>query len=136
MALGGRVPPSATGGQAPKSVLGGSRVPDIQNFVIKILDLADMHKIRLVAVWIPRAHNERVDLLSCTSHFALFEYHIKREFFRQLDLDPCWAPQRHSIDMFSADNNVRVQSEKFVSRFHHPRAIWADALSFRWKTSP
>ena len=111
-------------------------MPDIQNFVIKILDLADMHKIRLVAVWVPRADNERADLLSRTSHLALFEYHMRREFFRQLDLDPCWAPQRHSIDMFSTDSNVRVQSGKFVSRFYHPRAIWADALSFRWKTSP
>jgi hypothetical protein len=57
MALGGRVPPSAAGGQAPESVLGGSRAPEIQEFVLKILDLADMHKIRLVAVWVPRADN-------------------------------------------------------------------------------
>jgi len=130
MALGGRVPHSATGGQAPKSVLGGSRVPEIQDFVIRILDLAYVHKIRLVAVWIPRAENERADLLSRTTHLAQFEYNLKRLFFRQLDEDPRWG--RHSTDMFSADHNVSVRSGRFCSRFYHPQAVWADALSFRW----
>ena len=130
MALGGRVPHSATGGQAPKSVLGGSRVPEIQDFVIRILDLAYVHKIRLVAVWIPRAENERADLLSKTTHLAQFEYNLKRLFFRQLDEDPRWG--RHSTDMFSADHNVSVRSGRFCSRLYHPQAVWADALSFRW----
>ena len=136
MALGGRVPASATGGQAPKSVLGGSKVPEVQEFVIRIMDLALLHKIRIVAIWIPRAKNERADLLSRTSRLDQFEYNIKRSCFRSLDEDPTWAPARHSTDMFSKQENARVRSSRFCSRFFHPQAVWTDALSFRWRTAP
>ena len=76
IALGGKVPERATGGKPAKSVLGGSSIPEIQNLVIDILDLATDHKIQLTPIWIPRAQNERSDLLSRLGRLAHFEYHL------------------------------------------------------------
>jgi len=83
--VGGRVPPSATGGKEPKSVLGGSRVDDIQSYIIKILDLALERNIELVAIWVPRAENERSDLLSRTSELARAECWMSDTAFARID---------------------------------------------------
>ena len=71
MALGGKVPTTATGGGAPKSVLGGSRVEEIQEWVIKLLDQAQEHNIT-----VPRSQNQRSDWLSRASYMEQFEYQL------------------------------------------------------------
>jgi len=131
MGLGGKVPPSATGGKAPKSVLGGSRVDEIQDYIIKILDLASEKDFQLVAIWVPRALNERSDLLSRLSAMARAEYCLSDACFAQVDR--AWG--RHSIDVFSVAENVRVESGRFMSKFYHERSVWIDSLSARWPAS-
>lgn len=128
MGLGGKVPPSATGGKEPKSVLGGSRVDDVQKYIIKILDLAHSKNIQLVAVWVPRAQNERSDLLSRHSALALADYCINDDRFAWLDR--IWGV--HTLDAFSTSENVKVKSGRFMSRFYHPQSLWVDSLSVRW----
>jgi len=125
MGLGGRVPPSATGGKEPKSVLGGSRVDDIQTYIIKILDLALERNIELVAIWVPRAENERSDLLSRTSELARAEYWMSDAAFARID--DRWG--RHSLDAFSMPENVRVTSGRFMSKFYNSKSTWVDSLS-------
>ena len=122
------MPPSATGGQEPKSVLGGSGVTEIQAYITQILDLACDYSIVLIAIWVPRAENERSDLLSRRSAFAKAEYYLGEGWFR--NLDQIWAP--HKVDVFSSATNVRVVSGRFMSKFYHPRSDWTDSLSVQW----
>lgn len=131
MGLGGKVPPSATGGQEPKSVLGGSRVDAIQEYLVKILDLAMERKITLVAIWVPRAANERSDLLSRMSAMARAEYWMTDSTFSSLD--ERWGP--HTLDVFSIQETVRVRSGRFMSKFYHQNAIWIDCLSTTWPSN-
>ena len=128
MGLGGKVPPSATGGKEPKSVLGGSRVDEIQAYIIKILDLAVERNIELVAIWVPRAENERSDLLSRTSELARAEYWMSDAAFA--GIDSRWGC--HSLDVFSMPDNVRVTSGRFMSKFYDSKSVWIDSLSVRW----
>lgn len=130
MALGGKVPYSATGGAEPKSVLGGSRVQEIQEWVIKLLDLAQKLDISILAQWIPRELNTRSDSLSRESSLDRFEYWIKPKYFHQLDKR--WGT--HSVDIFSVHANVRVNSGRFCSRFFDTRAEWTDAFSKKWSS--
>jgi hypothetical protein len=130
MGLGGKVPATATGGKEPKSVLGGSKVAEIQAYIIKIMDLACDYDIQLVAIWVPRAQNERSDLLSRRSAFAKAEYHLSDTSFAELDR--MWG--HHTLDVFSLPTNVRVISRRFMSKFYHPGSIWVDSLSVRWPT--
>ena len=115
MGLGGKVPPSATGGKAPRSVLGGSRVDAVQAYIIKILDLACAKNIQLVAIWVPRAENERSDLLSRMSAIAQAEYCLSDRSYARIESQ--WGP--HTLDVFSIYENVRVASGRFMSKFYH-----------------
>ena len=128
MALGGKVPYSATGGAEPKSVLGGSRVEEIQEWIIQLLDLAQEHNIGILAQWVPRSENERSDALSRISALEKFEYSINPYWFQKLEAK--WGP--HSIDAFATNENVTVQSKRFCSRFFNKDAEWTDAFSRRW----
>jgi hypothetical protein len=129
MSLGGKVPQFATGGNAPKSVLGGSKTEKIQEWVIKLLDLAKENNISILAQWVPRSQNERSDWLSRIHSTEKYEYCIRDSCFRQLD--QAWGP--HSIDIFSTASNVKVSSGRFCSRYFDSNAEWTDAFSRPWQ---
>ena len=117
----------ALSGEVPER--GGSSIPGIQNLVIDILELATDHKIQLTPIWIPRAQNERSDLLSRLGSLAHFEYHLCSIEFQKLDA----IVGKHAIDMLSTFENAWVSSSRFCSMFFDHRAEWTDALSILWK---
>ena len=113
------------GAQVGPGGLKGRRGP---GYIVKILDLALEQDIELVAIWVPRAENERSDLLSRTSAMARAEYWMSDAAFAAIDNR--WGC--HSLDMFSIPDNVRVASGRFMSKFYSSTSVWIDSLSVRW----
>ena len=130
--LGGVVPLSATGGKEQKSPSGGSQHPELQGLAIQILDLCLNHSITFVVYWMPRALNERADLLSRMTAARHDEYWLlPRHFF---DLDALWGP--HSIDRFATSHNAQPllapNVNRYCSAFYEAESECVDAFSTDW----
>lgn len=119
--LGGVVPVKLA------SVSGGSADQWLQKMAIDILDLALARNFSLVFRWIPRAQNERADLLSHTSELKHYDYSVTRAVFSTLDKR--WGP--HSVDRFASRNNSLLSS--YNSEFFEAESAWTDTFSISWK---
>ena len=130
--LGGIVPPSATGGKDQISPSGGSQKPELQALAVQVLDLCLLKEITFVVYWMPRAQNERADLLSRVTATRADEYWLLRAQF--FDLDAQWGP--HTIDRFATSRNAQPllppNTNRYCSDFFEAEAECINAFTTDW----
>jgi hypothetical protein len=131
--LDSSVATGALGGQVPNSTkfLGGSMKDDLQELVIKILDLCSALNLDLQAFWRPRAENARADSISHEFEFDQYDYTLRQGWVQFLE--NAWGP--HDVNRFaSGKHNCVVRSGRFNSRFGHGDKgwEWADSLTINW----
>ena len=109
------------------NLYGGSSGAALQRIVESIFNIADDSSFTFTTIWIPRALNERADLLSHAAYddhsdYFLPDYVIKR-------LADRWNLEFY-IDVFASKYSALLP--RFYSKFYHPEAIGVDAFNQRW----
>ena len=102
----------------------GSRVPLLQNIVLRVLDACKSRKVSLDLERIPRKSNIEADLLSRCSDSD--DWSVRDFIFNFLDAK--WGP--HSCDMFACDYNTKCF--KFYSKHWCPGTAGIDAFNYKW----
>ena len=109
---------------AERIVAVGSSKSHLQSVAVDIFNLCLSNSIQLHTQWIPRAENDRADLLS--RFVDKDDWSLNSEVFR--DLDCKWGP--HTIDRFASHYNSQLP--RFNSRFSSPGTEAVDALFQDW----
>ena len=102
----------------------GSRKSDLHEIALRVFSLAIENQIRLEPEWVPRACNERADLLSRIVDYD--DWYINPEVFAWLD--SLWGP--HTVDRFADYNNRQLP--RFNSRCWNPGSEAVDAFTVDW----
>eukprot|EP00961_Rhodomonas_salina_P024067 323749-Rhodomonas_salina.1 len=111
----------------PDKIFGGSSKAELQALVISILDLAALHNVTLLAIWVPRKLNIRADTDSHVNELDYYDYMVKPDLFASLDRE--WGP--HTVDCFASAANAQLP--RFNSKWFQKEAEWIDAFSISWK---
>jgi hypothetical protein len=131
-ALGGSVPEKAERDEWQKGLSrGGSRVEELQELVLEICDVCTRFRILLHAMWVPREHNMWADEISHYMEHDQHDYTLKHELVEAIER--AWGIV-HEVDRFASEENCRVRSGRFNSRFGTSAKgwEWADALTIDW----
>ena len=103
----------------------GSKLPELQQIALRIFRFCLQNKINIEVEWIPRAQNERADLISRIKDHN--DWGVSPSFFEKIDR--LWGP--HTIDRFANFKNKKIQ--RFNSLFWNPDCEGVDAFSFNWQ---
>ena len=110
------------------NLYGGSSGATLQRIVEGIFNIADDSSFTLTAIWIPRALNERADLLSHAAYNDHSDYFISRHILTLLadrwNLD-------FKLDVFASSHTALLP--RFYSKFYHPEASAIDAFNQSWQ---
>ena len=103
----------------------GSMKKHLQDLAIDIYKFACSHSIDIYMEWIPRAQNERADLLSRI--IDRDDWSVSISLFKYLNF--LWGP--FTFDRFADSNNTKLS--KFNSKFWSPGTSGVDAFSYSWE---
>ena len=110
------------------NLYGGSSGATLQRIVEGIFNIADDSSFTFTAIWIPRALNERADLLSHAAYNDHSDYFISRHILTLLadrwNLD-------FKLDVFASSHTALLP--RFYSKFYHPEASAIDAFNQSWQ---
>ena len=113
------------------NLYGGSTGEDLQRIIEDTFNIADDAAFTFTPIWVPRALNERADLLSRAVFYDHSDYHISSRILDQLS--KYWNIEFH-LDVFASVHSSRLP--RFYSKFYHPAAEGVDAFSMRWPSLP
>lgn len=102
----------------------GSRKLNLQQEVVKVLNLSLQYQINLEPCWIPRESNQYADYLSRIMDND--DWQLNPIVFRLLD--HVYGP--HTIDRFASYHNTQLC--RFNSRFWNPGSEAVDAFTVNW----
>ena len=103
----------------------GSMKKHLQDLAIEIYKFACSNSIDIYMEWIPRALNERADLLSRIVDKD--DWSVSISLFKYLDF--LWGP--FTFDRFADSNNTKLS--KFNSKFWSPGTAGVDAFAYSWE---
>jgi hypothetical protein len=102
----------------------GSRKEHLHEIVMSISELCRVNKVGLFPEWIPRAQNQRADLLSKCGDSD--DWEISFQVFQIFQ--EAWGP--YSVDRFASFYNAKCH--RFNSRFWCPKTEAVNALTQFW----
>ena len=109
------------------NLYGGSSGASLQRIVEGIFNIADDAAFTFTAIWVPRALNERADLLSHAADNDHSDYYISRHVLSHLA--DRWKLD-FQLDVFASPHTALLP--RFYSKFYHPDALAIDAFNQSW----
>ena len=109
------------------NLYGGSAGEFLQRILEDTFNIADDASFTFTTIWVPRALNERADLLSRAAFYDHSDYQISSQVLDRLSL---YWNIRFQIDVFASFSSTRLP--RFYSKFYHPSAEGIDAFSLSW----